>query len=228
MLHKRNKVVQVQNNINVDRISIFALTVLSVFICIPESDRCDIIYLNMYLHRFACPKNNLVKSRSSISAHVCVLWPGQSSPPVICHHGDFMIVVAASTVTLNHTELLMDYSRARLSSRQLQWSPVKGICACAPMHHGGKGVARGGRWPDTALLCVYVRMIKPVLYLAHVEEARPGAERWCTHPAAALVLHNTWIKSINKLYKTRWISWSELKSAYVVLALPKVCLEIRI
>lgn len=85
--------------------------------------------------------NHLV--RSSISAHVCVLFPGQSSAPVICHHGDFMIVVAASTVTLNHTELLMDYSRAQLSSRQLQWSPLKGICMCAPMHHGGEGCRRG-------------------------------------------------------------------------------------
>ncbi len=162
------------------------MTFLTIFICIPESDRCDIIYLNLFKHRFAFPKNNLVKSRSSISAHICVLCPGQSSPLVICHHGDFMIVVAASTVTLNHSELLMDCSKVRLSSRQLQWSPVKGICACAPMHHGGKGVARGGRWPDTALLCVYVRMIKPMLYLAHVEEARPREERLCTHPAAAL------------------------------------------
>lgn len=95
-----------------------------------------------------------------------------------------MIVVAASPVTLNHTELLMDYSRAQLSSRQLQWSPLKGICMCTPMHHGGRRVLEGVADDP----CVYVCIIEPVLYLAHVEEARPGADRCCTHPTAALVL----------------------------------------
>lgn len=56
------------------------------------------------------------------------------------------------------------------------------------MHDGG-GVADDQIQLTLVCMRVYVHMIKLVLYLALVEEAKPEADHCCTHLETALVLY---------------------------------------